>query len=66
MAVRLLERWLDRNARSDTLLESLPHRLPAVERARVQHLFYGVLREWSRLEGAAARYVSRAPRPVLR
>lgn len=61
-AVRLLIRWLDRSERADALLESLPRTLTAAERARVQHLFLGVLRHLSRLEREVSRRIPRAPR----
>ncbi|MBM3872245.1 MAG: RNA methyltransferase [Verrucomicrobia bacterium] len=61
-AVRLLIRWLDRAERADALLESLPRTLSPAERARVQHLFLGVLRHLSRLEREINRRIPRPPR----
>lgn len=61
-AVRLLIRWLDRSERADALLEGLPRTLSAAERARVQHLFLGVLRHLSRLEREVNRWIPRPPR----
>lgn len=61
-AVRLLARWLDRHERVDELLESLPPGLGSVERARCQHLVFGVVRHHGRLDAALGRLVSHAPR----
>ncbi len=61
-AARLLARWLDRHERVDELLESLPAGLTGVERARCQHLVYGVVRHHGRLDAALGRLVSHAPR----
>ena len=43
-AVQLTERWLARSERVDALLEGLTPALAPRERARAQHLFYGVVR----------------------
>ena len=64
--MRLLIRWLDRAERADALLESLPRTLTSAERARVQHLFLGVLRHLSRLEREVGRRVERTPRLRVR
>lgn len=61
-AARLLARWLDRHERVDELLDSLPPGLTGVERARCQHLVYGVVRHHDRLDVALGRLVSHAPR----
>jgi 16S rRNA (cytosine967-C5)-methyltransferase len=61
-AVRLLARWLDRHERVDDLLETLPAGLTGVERARCQHLVFGVLRHHGRLEAALRRLVAHSPR----
>jgi 16S rRNA (cytosine967-C5)-methyltransferase len=61
-AARLLARWLDRHERIDELLETLPPGLAGVERARCQHLVYGVLRHHGRLDAALRRLVSHPPR----
>lgn len=61
-AARLLARWLDRHERVDELLETLPRGLTGVERARCQHLVFGVVRHFGRLDAALGRLVSHAPR----
>ncbi|HKB89552.1 MAG TPA: transcription antitermination factor NusB, partial [Opitutaceae bacterium] len=65
-AVRLLERWLDKNERADALLESLKTTLPTDERARCQYLLYGTLRHFSLLDGLINAHVTRPPRALLR
>ncbi|MBI2515709.1 MAG: RNA methyltransferase [Opitutae bacterium] len=65
-AVALVERWLARKDRVDTMLEGLTPGLPARERARAQQLFYGVVRWASRLESALAGLMSHAPRTKVR
>lgn len=65
-AVLLVERWLARHDRVDTLLEGLTPGLPPQERARAQHLFYGVVRWASRLDSALAGLMVRAPRTKVR
>ncbi|HVU23709.1 MAG TPA: RsmB/NOP family class I SAM-dependent RNA methyltransferase [Opitutus sp.] len=61
-AARLVARWLDRGERVDALLDT-PGALPAgVERARCQHLVYGVIRHYGRIDAALARLVSHRPR----
>lgn len=65
-AVALVERWLAANERVDSLLEQLTPDLPAQERARAQHLFYGVVRWASRLDSALAGLMSRPPRTKVR
>ncbi len=61
-AARLLARWLDRRERVDELFDSLPAGLTGVERARCQHLVFGVVRHYGRLEAALGRLVSHPPR----
>lgn len=61
-AARLIARWLDRRERIDALLETLPRTLPAVERARCQHLVLGVVRHFGRLDAALGRLVAHPPR----
>ncbi|HVU16277.1 MAG TPA: RsmB/NOP family class I SAM-dependent RNA methyltransferase [Candidatus Didemnitutus sp.] len=65
-AVRLTERWRRRRERVDSLLEQLTSGLVGRERARAQHLFYGVVRWQSRIEAAMSGLFSRPPRPRLR
>jgi 16S rRNA (cytosine967-C5)-methyltransferase len=66
LAVNLAERWIARNERVDALLEQLTPALPARERARAQHLFYGVVRWAGRLDAALAGLMAREPRTRLR
>jgi 16S rRNA (cytosine967-C5)-methyltransferase len=66
LAVILTERWLARNERVDSLLEQLTPGLPAQERARAQHLFFGVVRWASRLDDALDGLMSHEPRTKLR
>jgi len=61
-AVNLLARWLDRRERIDELIDSLPPSLSGAERARCQHLVFGVVRHYGRLEAALGRLVSHPPR----
>jgi 16S rRNA (cytosine967-C5)-methyltransferase len=65
-AVLLVERWLARNDRVDALLEGLAPGLPPQERARAQHLFYGVVRWTSRLDSALSGLMARPPRTKVR
>jgi 16S rRNA (cytosine967-C5)-methyltransferase len=62
----LVERWLARSERVDTLLEGLATNLSSQERARAQHLFYGVVRWASRLESALAGLMTRPPRTKVK
>jgi 16S rRNA (cytosine967-C5)-methyltransferase len=61
-AVLLAERWLAAQPRVDVLLEQLTPGLGGQERARAQHLFFGVVRWASRIESALAGLMARAPR----
>jgi 16S rRNA (cytosine967-C5)-methyltransferase len=61
-AVGLVERWLATNERVDALLEQLAPVLPPQERARAQHLFFGVVRWASSLEAALDGLMTRPPR----
>jgi 16S rRNA (cytosine967-C5)-methyltransferase len=61
-AASLVARWLERSERLDALLETLPPTLVGAERARCQHLVFGVVRHFGRLEAALARLVSHPPR----
>ena len=65
-AVQITERWLTRSERVDTLLEGLPAFLSGQERARCQHLFYGVVRWSSLIESGLAGLMAHAPRPKVR
>lgn len=61
-AISLLAKWLDRRERIDELIDTLPPSLSGPERARCQHLVFGVVRHYGRLEAALTRLVSHAPR----
>lgn len=61
-AARLVAQWLDRRERIDALLDSLPRKMPAGERARMQHLVLGVVRHFGRLEATLNRLVAHPPR----
>ena len=65
-AAGLVERWLARSERVDTLLEGLATNLSAQERARAQQLFYGVVRWASRLEAALAGLMAHEPRTKVK
>jgi 16S rRNA (cytosine967-C5)-methyltransferase len=65
-AVRLVARWLDLRERIDVLLEALPPGLEGPERGRCQHLVFGVVRHYSRIEAVLATLVAHPPRFVTR
>ena len=65
-AAGLVERWLARSERVDALLEGLATNLSAQERARAQHLFYGVVRWATRLEAALAGLMTHEPRTKVK
>ncbi|MBA4135705.1 MAG: RNA methyltransferase [Opitutus sp.] len=65
-AVLLTERWLATQERVDVLLEQLTPGLAPQERARAQHLFYGVVRWADRLDSALAGLMAHAPRTKVR
>lgn len=73
LAVWLLERWLERDERVDTLLEEA-QRAEADrgsadqfrDRARCQHLLFGAVRHWGRLDAALGTLIARPPRVRLR
>lgn len=61
-AARLIARWLDRRERVDELLESLGGALAATERARCQHLVFGAIRHFGRIDAALGRLIAHPPR----
>src|ERR1700722_11065853 len=61
-AAELLARWLGHRERIDRLMEQLPSALGGAERARCQHLVYGVVRHAGRIEAALDRVVAHPPR----
>src|SRR6185436_1300362 len=66
MAARLIARWLDQRERLDALIESLPKELSSTERGRCQHLVFGVVRHYGRIEAALSRLVAHPPRFATR
>src|SRR3954469_17085505 len=65
-AARLIARWLDQRERLDGLIDSLPVGFPTAERARCQHLVYGVVRHYGRIDAALGRLVAHPPRFATR
>jgi 16S rRNA (cytosine967-C5)-methyltransferase len=65
-AARLIARWLERGERLDALLDTLPPELHGAERARCQHLVFGVVRHFGRIEAALGRLVAHPPRFATR
>lgn len=65
-AARLIARWLEQRERVDALLEALPTALSAVERARCQHLVFGVIRHYGRIETALDSLIAHRPRFATR
>jgi 16S rRNA (cytosine967-C5)-methyltransferase len=65
-AVERVARWLDRRERVDVLMEELPDGLTGPERARCQHLVYGVIRHAGRIEAELGRLIAHPPRFVTR
>jgi 16S rRNA (cytosine967-C5)-methyltransferase len=61
-AARLVARWLERRERVDELLETLGGSLTGAERARCQHLVFGVVRHFGRIEAALNRLIAHPPR----
>lgn len=60
VAARLLVRWLDEEVRADALLDTV--QLSGGARARCQHLFYGAIRHYGRIENVIAKLVRLRPR----
>jgi 16S rRNA (cytosine967-C5)-methyltransferase len=65
-AARLVARWLDLRERIDVLMELLPADMAGAERARCQHLVFGVVRHFGRIEAVLAGLVAHPPRFVTR
>lgn len=55
-------RWLGARERIDRLMEGLPASLSPAERSRCQHLVYGVVRHFGRLEAALEQRMAHLPR----
>jgi 16S rRNA (cytosine967-C5)-methyltransferase len=66
IAAHLIARWLSTRDRVDHLMGESAPGLDGMERARVQHLVYGVIRHFSRLEAALDRTVAHPPRFITR
>ncbi len=60
-----IRRWLEAQTRIDELMDHLPPGVGGAERARVQHLVYGVVRHHLRLERLLGRRVSKRPRELV-
>ena len=65
-AARLTARWLDLHERIDLLMESLPPGMQGAERGRCQHLVFGVVRHFGRIEAVLGRLVAHPPRFITR
>jgi 16S rRNA (cytosine967-C5)-methyltransferase len=65
-AARVVARWLDRRERVDELLATLPGSMSPAERARCQHLVFGVIRHYGRIEAELGRVVAHPPRFATR
>jgi 16S rRNA (cytosine967-C5)-methyltransferase len=65
-AVRLTARWLDLHERIDLVMESLPPDMDGTERGRCQHLVFGVVRHFARIDAVLGRLVAHPPRFVTR
>jgi len=65
-AARLVARWLDLRERVDQLLEAMPPGMDGTERGRCQHLVFGVIRHYGRIEAMLGRLVAHPPRFVTR
>ena len=65
-AVRAVARWLDLRERVDLLMESVPPGLAGPERARCQHLVFGVVRHYGRITAVLDGLVAHPPRFVTR
>lgn len=61
-AAQLIARWLERRERVDELMDSLGTALSGTERARCQHLVFGVIRHAGRIEAALNRLIAHPPR----
>ena len=63
--MQLLERWQTGTERVDWLLESLPRGMGGGERARVQALLVGAVRNLTRIKDKLDRLMTRPPRPIV-
>ena len=62
IAARTIARWLDRRERLDELIEAEAKGLHGSERARCQHLVFGVVRHFGRIDAALRRLIAHSPR----
>ncbi len=62
LAARIVAQWLDRRERVDSLMDPMPKGLSSSDRARCQHLIYGVVRHYGRIEAALGRLIAHPPR----
>lgn len=65
-AAKLIARWLDRRERVDDLLDSADLGLSGPERARCQHLVFGVVRHYGRIDAELGRLIAHPPRFATR
>jgi 16S rRNA (cytosine967-C5)-methyltransferase len=65
-AARLTARWLDLHERIDLLMEALPPGIEGAKRGRCQHLVFGVVRNFGRIEAVLGRLVAHKPRFITR
>ena len=65
-AVRLISAWFSTKERLDRIMEQTSHDLSHTERARCQHLVYGVVRHSLKLEKTLGQFVAHPPRFVTR
>ncbi|HWA09371.1 MAG TPA: RsmB/NOP family class I SAM-dependent RNA methyltransferase [Opitutaceae bacterium] len=65
-AARLVTRWLEHRDRVDELFATLPPTLTGAERARCQHLVFGVVRHFGRIDAELGRRMARPPRAATR
>ncbi len=65
-AVHLIARWLDVRERVDLLMEGLPRDLSSADRGRCQHLVFGVVRHFGRIDAALGRLIAHPPRFITR
>jgi 16S rRNA (cytosine967-C5)-methyltransferase len=65
-AARLTARWLDLRERIDLLMEGIPQGMEGTERGRCQHLVFGVVRHFGRIEAVLGRLVAHPPRFITR
>ena len=65
MAAELLRRWLTAGERVDALMAAIPASMGSVERSSCQHLVYGAIRHFGRIQEALAPMLNKKPRPLV-